>query len=117
MSVYDIVRKAIRNKEIIVATYDGFVREMCPHVLGTKDGVEHALFLQVDGGSRKGLDPDPSKNWRCIKLDKLTSVAVNMESGGPRPTTTSTRRAVWTISTRKCRRSKPQVPEGAIPEM
>jgi hypothetical protein len=75
MSVYDIVRKAIRNKEIIVATYDGFVREMCPHVLGTKDGVEHALFLQVGGGSRKGLDPDPSKNWRCIKLDKLTNVA------------------------------------------
>ena len=51
MSVYDIVRRAIRNKEIIVATYDGFVREMCPHVLGTKDGVEHALFLQVGGGS------------------------------------------------------------------
>lgn len=105
MSVYDIVRKAIRNKEIIVATYDGFVREMCPHVLGIKNGVEQALFLQVGGGSRKGLDRDPTKNWRCIKLDRLTDVSAKPGEWQTAPNYANPQGCVE-ISTRKRRPRK-----------
>ena len=57
-SVYEIVKDAIQNKKVIVASYDGHERIMCPHVLGTKKGRPQALFYQFAGSSRSGLSPD-----------------------------------------------------------
>lgn len=47
-------------------------REMCPHVIGTKEGRRQALFSQFAGSSSSGLPPDGE--WRCIQVDKLSDV-------------------------------------------
>jgi hypothetical protein len=73
---YEIIRNAILNKEQIIAYYNGYPREMCPHVIGQTNGHEQALFYQFGGGSEKGLDvPGSSKNWRCIEIAKLSEVS------------------------------------------
>lgn len=72
---YSIIRAAILAKQQIVASYKGHQREMCPHVIGTKNGKEQALFYQFGGESSSGLDPDGSgKNWRCMPIDVLEDV-------------------------------------------
>ena len=72
-AAYQLIRQAIIDKEIIVATYDGYEREMCPHALGTgKDGGEQGLFFQFAGGSKSGLPPDGQ--WRCIPIGGLSGV-------------------------------------------
>ncbi len=73
---YETIRRAILNKEQVLATYDGYPREMCPHTLGrAKDGTEQALFYQFGGGSKSGLGPPGAPgNWRCIALEKLGGV-------------------------------------------
>jgi hypothetical protein len=58
----------------VVATYNGHVRELCPHVLGTKNGRRQALFFQFGGGGSKPLAP--GGDWRCIPIDGLTDVTV-----------------------------------------
>ena len=75
-NAYDVVRNAIANKHIIVATYQDHVREMCPHVIGRKNGREQALFYQFGGTSSSGpIIPDALKNWRCIPIDGLSNVS------------------------------------------
>ena len=46
---YDLVRKAILDRKSIRAFYSNRLREMTPHVLGTKDGKPQALFYQYGG--------------------------------------------------------------------
>jgi len=77
MSNYDTIRQAILNKECVTCTYNGHLRKMTPHVLGTKKGVEQALFYQYGGTSSKGLSPDPTKNWRCIPINKIVDLLTN----------------------------------------
>ncbi|TWH64751.1 hypothetical protein LX59_02098 [Azomonas agilis] len=75
-TVYEIVRNAIANKEIIIATYQNHVREMCPHVIGRKNGREQALFYQFGGTSSSGpIVPDSPGNWRCIPIQGLSDVS------------------------------------------
>jgi len=69
---YSIVRQAILDKEQIVATYRGHRREMCPHVIGTKEGRLQALFFQFAGSSSSGLPPGGA--WRCIPIEGLSDV-------------------------------------------
>jgi hypothetical protein len=74
--VYDTVRYAILREEQVIAYYNGGIREMCPHAIGTKRGEARALFYQFAGHSESGLEADGSKrNWRCVKLDELSSVS------------------------------------------
>lgn len=73
-SIYQLIRSAILNKQQIVATYQGHVREMCPHVIGTKNGREQALFYQFGGTSSSGIVAGSSANWRCIPIDGLSGV-------------------------------------------
>lgn len=54
MDTYALIREAIQRKQQVLATYDGHAREMCPHVLGTKDGRRQALFYQFGGTSSSG---------------------------------------------------------------
>ena len=74
-SSYDIIKNAIETKKPISAIYRQKYRELCPHVLGTKDGRYQALFYQFGGESTSGLATDGSRNnWRCMFLDELTDV-------------------------------------------
>jgi hypothetical protein len=75
MSNFSLIKRAIKDKVQIHATYNGHRRLMCPHLLGTKDGIQHALFLQFGGGSETGLSSNAKDNWRCLPLNELTEVA------------------------------------------
>jgi hypothetical protein len=75
---YELVRHAILTKQHISAYYHGHYREMCPHVLGTKNGRRQALCYQFGGSSSSGLAPAGSTaNWRCVIIDQLQDVAVS----------------------------------------
>ena len=62
MTVYEMIRQAILDKDIVIATYDGHAREMCPHVIGMKNGRPQALFYQfrIGGLQPSWLRPLPS---------------------------------------------------------
>lgn len=79
MSTYDFVRDAIVNKQCITCYYNGYLRKMTPHVIGTKKGVKQALFYQYGGDSSSGLSSDPLKNWRCIPIDKIENLSINSD--------------------------------------
>ena len=74
---YSIIRNAIRNKQQVIATYEGHYREMCPHIIGKKEGRGVAVFYQFGGTSRSGLGSDGSEdNWRDMEIGKLSGVSV-----------------------------------------
>jgi hypothetical protein len=69
---YSVVRQAILDKAQISATYRGHRREMCPHVIGIKDGRRQVLFFQFAGSSSSGLPP--CGGWRCIPIEGMSDV-------------------------------------------
>jgi hypothetical protein len=80
--IYALIRQAIIDKNIVIATYHGLVREMCPHVIGKKNGHAHAFLYQFGGGSSAGLKPDGSPaNWRCLRVRELSRVSVKESDG------------------------------------
>ena len=65
------------EKKQIVAEYNGHMREMCPHVIGTKNGRAQALFNQFAGTSSSGpIIPGLKDNWRCIQIEGLGIIEV-----------------------------------------
>jgi hypothetical protein len=72
-NIQEIIVSAIHQKLIITATYQGYQRIMCPHVIGYKKGVLNALFFQFAGGSKSGLAP--GGQWRCVHVDELSGVS------------------------------------------
>jgi hypothetical protein len=77
MTTYELLKQAILNKQQVVAMYKNHRRKMCPHTLGTKNGVAHCLFYQFGGESSSAvIVPGSEKNWRCIAVDGLTNVSV-----------------------------------------
>jgi hypothetical protein len=80
--IYWLIRQAVIDKNVVVANYHGHVREMCPHVIGKKNGRAHAFLYQFAGGSSGGLKPDGSPaNWRCLRIDELSQVLVKKSAG------------------------------------
>jgi hypothetical protein len=80
--IYRNIRQAIIDKDVVVATYHGYVREMCPHVIGAKKGRARSLLYQFGGGSSTGLESDGSpNNWRCLFVDELSGVSVKKLAG------------------------------------
>jgi hypothetical protein len=65
-ATYQLFRAAILERKQIVCEYDGCYREVCPHVLGYKDGAEKALTFQFAGESKSGLPP--GGEWRSFAL-------------------------------------------------
>lgn len=73
-TVYELLYQAISEKKQILAVYDGYPREMCPHVLGWKNGVRHIFSFQFAGGSSQGLPPEGQ--WKCMDVDGLSNVSL-----------------------------------------
>jgi len=77
MNTYDLLKQAISKKQQVVATYNGYRREMCPHALGKKNGKEHCLFYQFAGESSSNpIIPGSEKNWRCMPVNGLFDVSL-----------------------------------------
>ncbi len=76
METYELIRRAILNRRQVIAVYGGHLRRMCPHKLGTKDGVAHGLFYQFGGTSESPLEgPGSPRNWRCMEIAGLSDVS------------------------------------------
>jgi hypothetical protein len=73
-ATYELFEQALRTKQHIVCTYGGYVRDLCPVILGHSKGQEKALTFQVGGESKSGLPPDGE--WRCLFLDRITDARV-----------------------------------------
>jgi hypothetical protein len=71
-SNYAVIRTAITKRQQVVATYKGKRREMCPHVIGHKNGREQALVFQFGGESSRPLPP--RGQWRCLAVAELDSI-------------------------------------------
>jgi len=77
MSNYETIKLAIENKHQVHAKYQGHLRLMCPHCLGTKKGVDQALFYQFGGTSSQGaIIAGHPKNWRCIPIETIEIVGI-----------------------------------------
>lgn len=70
--VYRLFAEAMTCRKQVVCTYDGHRRELCPVILGHKDGQEKALTFQFGGHSSKSLPP--GGEWRCLFLAKVNDV-------------------------------------------
>ena len=75
MEIYELIKEAIEQKKQVYADYKGHRREMCPHILGTKNNIRQALFYQFGGSSKTGLKKN-GRDWKCMKLDDLENVSV-----------------------------------------
>jgi hypothetical protein len=73
---YALIWEAIERKQQVLAIYQGYYRELCPHSIGiNKHGERQGLFYQFGGESRSGLGPPGSPdNWRCIRIDELSDI-------------------------------------------
>jgi hypothetical protein len=69
---YTLFEQAIRGRKQILCTYDGYLRELCPILLGRSQGQEKALTYQFAGQSSRHLPP--GGQWRCLWLSKVNNV-------------------------------------------
>lgn len=68
---YDVLRNAILNKQQVTCMYQGYQRQICPHVIGLKNGQRKVLAFQFGGGSTSGLRP--GGEWRCLFVDQISN--------------------------------------------
>jgi hypothetical protein len=71
---YRTVRGAVARRASLVATYDGYERQLSPHVVGfAAGGAERALCYQYGGDTSSGpvtARPEADR-WRCFDLARL----------------------------------------------
>lgn len=76
-SNYALLQTAILTLTPVQLTYETFIRQVCPHSLGTMRGIQKLLVYQFAGGSHKGLSPDGSpNNWRCMFLGDVSAITL-----------------------------------------
>lgn len=69
---FRLFHRAILEQKQVVCVYKGRRRELCPHILGHKEGEEAALVFQF-GGESKGRLP-PRGEWRCLHLAQTSDI-------------------------------------------
>jgi hypothetical protein len=73
-SNYVVIRRAMLARKPISFDYKNHRRVACPHVLGTKGGLEKVLTYQYGGGSSSGLPP--GGEWRCLFLSDAYNIQI-----------------------------------------
>jgi predicted nucleic acid-binding protein len=72
-AAFRLFHHAILKRQQVTCRYNGHYREVCPYVLGHKDGKEAALVYQFGGESSRDL---PRKGeWRCLSLAEVRDAA------------------------------------------
>jgi predicted nucleic acid-binding protein len=71
-AAFRLFHQAILQRKQVSCDYNGHRREICPHVLGHKDGEEKLLAFQFGGKTRSTLPRDGE--WRCFNLKDVRDV-------------------------------------------
>jgi uncharacterized protein len=72
-STFQLLHRAILERRQVALTYHRHRREVCPFVLGHKDGCEKVLVYQFAGTSEGGgRIPD----WRCFYISEIQNAQV-----------------------------------------
>jgi hypothetical protein len=66
---FQLFHQAILERKQVILIYKGHRREVCPHILGHKDGVEKVLTFQFTGGSSHGAQG--AGGWKCLEVAKV----------------------------------------------
>jgi hypothetical protein len=66
-ATYTLFRNAILAEQQVVCTYDGRIRELCPHIIGTNKSREEVVLAWQFAGESSGKLPQ----WRCLKLANI----------------------------------------------
>lgn len=69
---FRLFQQAILGRLQITCVYQGQPREVCPHILGHREGVEKALVFQFAGRTTSKLPP--RGEWRCLKLSDVLDI-------------------------------------------
>jgi uncharacterized protein len=72
--VFRLFHQAILRRQQIALRYNHQHREVCPYILGHKDGRETALVYQFGGKSSRGLPR--GGEWRCLALAEVSDLTV-----------------------------------------
>ena len=67
-ATYTLFRNAILGEQQVVCLYDGRLRELCPHIIGTNKRGEEVVLAWQFGGESSG----PLPQWRCLKLANVS---------------------------------------------
>ena len=68
-AVYALFRSAILGEQQVVCLYDGRIRELCPHIIGTNRRGEEVVLAWQFGGESSG----PLPQWRCLRLANVSN--------------------------------------------
>jgi hypothetical protein len=68
-ATYRLCREAMLEQKQVVCRYQGYVRELCPIIIGHTKGEERLLVYQFGGGSKSGLPPEGA--WNCLRLAEV----------------------------------------------
>ncbi|HKS18457.1 MAG TPA: hypothetical protein VJS63_04520 [Bradyrhizobium sp.] len=63
-ATYALFRSAMLGEKQVVCSYDGRIRELCPHIIGVNRSGEEVVLAWQFAGSSSGKLPQ----WRCLKL-------------------------------------------------
>jgi hypothetical protein len=63
-ATYALFRNAILGEKQVVCSYDGRIRELCPHIIGINRSGEEVVLAWQFAGSSSGRLPQ----WRCLRL-------------------------------------------------
>ena len=69
---FDLFCRAILERKQLVCSYDGFCREVSPHIVGHSDGHEMAQVYQFAGETSKGPIRPPG-DYKCWSVSKIES--------------------------------------------
>ncbi|OAE97448.1 hypothetical protein AYJ54_35785 [Bradyrhizobium centrolobii] len=75
-STYELIARAIIERQQVLCFYQGHPRAICPAILGHTNGQEYTLAFQFAGGSSKGLPPEGE--WKCFKLAEMSNVELRI---------------------------------------
>ena len=71
-ATYDLIARAIAERQQVLCLYKGYPRALCPAILGHTTGRERTLAYQFAGESGSGL---PSEgDWKCFQVAEMRNV-------------------------------------------
>jgi predicted DNA-binding transcriptional regulator YafY len=72
--IFRLFHRAILERQQVTLSYKGQYREVCPYILGHKDGSETVLVFQFGGASRRS--GAVRGEWRCFYLSEVHDAQV-----------------------------------------